>query len=199
MDPSGRERWEEINAAEESVAYQIELLKALVRDSPESAAGWRRLGRTLSELSRFDEAIDALQRAQSLAEPGRLVFVYCDTGELFRHRGDDAAAEAWFRKAIDHDADDAHGYIYLGGLLARRGRLSEAEGVYRQAIQCRKGCVDEAWHNLGLVLRALERYDEAIQCFERATSIDPQYKAARMAKRDVAEVMRLRAATGAAT
>jgi len=68
MDPSWRERWEEINAAEESVAYQIELLKALVRDSPESAAPWRRLGRALSELSRFDEAMEALQRAQALAE-----------------------------------------------------------------------------------------------------------------------------------
>src|SRR3954471_22200889 len=142
MDPSWRERWEEINAAEESVAYQIELLKALVRDSPESAAPWRRLGRALSELSRFDEAMEALQRAQALAE---------------------------------------------------------AEGLHRRAIQCRKGCVDEAWHNFGLVLRALERYDEAIQCFERAMSNDPQYKAARMAKRDVAKVLRPRAATGAAT
>ena len=199
MDLSWRERWEEINAAEESGAYQIERLKALVRNAPESAGGWRRLGRALSELSRFDEALDALQRAQSLADPGRLVFVYCDTGELFRHRGDDAAAEAWFRKATDHDADDTQGYIYLGGLLARRGRLSEAEGVYRRAIQCRRGCLDEAWHNLGLVLRALERYDEAIQCFERAMSIDPQFKEARLAKRDVAKVMRLRAAAGAAT
>ena len=199
MEPSWRERWEEINAADESPAYQIELLRALVRDAPESAAGWRRLGSALSELSRFGEAMDALQRAQALAEPGRLVFVYCDTGELLRHRGDDAAAEAWFRKAIDHDADDAQGYIYLGAMLARRGRLSEAEGVHRRATQCRKGCLDEAWHNLGLVLRALERYDEALECFERAMAVDPQYKDARLAKRDVAKVLRLRAATGAAT
>jgi tetratricopeptide (TPR) repeat protein len=192
MAASPGERWKEIEAAEAAPAYQIELLKAFVQDFPDHAAGWRRLGSELTELSRFDEALAALQRAQNLADPRYLVFVYCDMGQLFRHRGDDASAERWFRLAITHDPDDTHGYIYLGGMLARRGRLTDAEDLYRRAVRCGKGCTDEAWHNLGLVLRALERYIDALECFEQALMIDPQFKAARVAKRDVVKVLRMR-------
>ena len=76
--------------------------------------------------------------------------------------------------------------------------LRSVFALYRRAVQCHKGCVDEAWYNLGLVLRALERYDEALECFGRALAIDPQYKDARLAKRDVAKVLRLRASDDAA-
>jgi len=50
-----------------------------------------------------------------------------------------------------------------------------------------------AYHNLGLVLRSLERYEEAAACFDRALKIDPQYKAARLAKRDAQQAVRARA------
>ena len=113
------------------------------------------------------------------------MFVYCAMGNLFREKGDDAAAERWYREAISHRPDDTQGYIYLGGFYARRGRLAEAEAVHRQGTLCKKGCIDEAYHNLGLVLRAQERFEEALACFQRAVEIDPQYKEARMAMRDV--------------
>jgi tetratricopeptide (TPR) repeat protein len=112
-------------------------------------------------------------------------------GNLFRDRGDFVVAEEWYRKAIDHSPDDAQGHIYLGTMLAGLGRLDDAEQVHRKAIACKAGCIDEAYYNLGLVLRARERYAEALECFDRALSIDPQYKVARLAKRDVQNAMRV--------
>jgi tetratricopeptide (TPR) repeat protein len=53
-------------------------------------------------------------------------------------------------------------------------------------------CVDEAYFNLGLILRAKERYQEALTCFENAIHLDPQYRVAKTAKRDVAAALRLR-------
>ena len=86
--------------------------------------------------------------------------------------------------------DEATGHIYLGGVLARAGRLKEAETAHRAAIRCSQGCRDEAYLNLGLVLRAQERHDEAATCFEQALKLDPKYVAARKALRDVRNTMR---------
>jgi tetratricopeptide (TPR) repeat protein len=195
MPKSPVERWKEIRAYDDLPACQIELLKAFLQDFPDNAAAWRILGRTLSDVSRFDEALGALNRSLELAESRRRIFVYCDLGELCRDRGDDASAEQWFHKAIDHDPSDAQGYIYLGCMLARLGRLSEAEETHRRATLCQKGCIDEAWHNLGLVRRAQGRYEESAACFDEALKIDAQYKDARLAKRDVQRAARLRFGT----
>jgi tetratricopeptide (TPR) repeat protein len=191
MDDSLKERWREIMNTDDAPALSVELLKAFLQDCPDHGPAWRRLGRIRADMSRFEEAEQALQTAMDLATPPNLLFVYCDLGTLFRHKGDIGAAEYWFGRAIEKDPDDAQGYILLGGMLARGGRLAEAEQAHRRATACTKGCVDEAHYNLGLVLRAQERYGEAVACFEEALRLDPQYKVARLAKRDVEHAMRL--------
>jgi len=50
---------------------------------------------------------------------------------------------------------------------------------------------DEAWHNLGLILRAQDRLAESADCFERALAIDCNYTAAQDALADVTLAMRL--------
>ena len=57
--------------------------------------------------------------------------------------------------------------------------------MYRQATRCTTGCTDEAFFNLGLVLRAQERFEEAAGCFREAIRIDPKYRVAKRALRDV--------------
>src|SRR5688572_559500 len=192
MGESATERWDEIMDAGDSVAFKIEMLKRYVRDFPENGAAWLALGIQLVGVSRFSEGKQALERALGL-HPGKkwIRLVECAMGDLFRNQGDAVLAEQWYRKAIEHGPDDAQGYIYLGAMLARLGRLGEAEEIHRRGTSCSEGCVDEAWYNLGLVLRAQERYSEAAECFERALKLDPQYKIARLAKRDVERAMRV--------
>lgn len=185
MDQTATERWAEITAAARSPALRIELLRRFVRDHPDHGPAWALLGGALGDLSQFGEAEVALHRAMDLARPRMATYIASDLGTLFRHKGDYGAAEQWFRRAIDLSPDDAQGYIYLGALLARAGRLSEAEEVHRRGTACVAGCVDEAYHNLGLVLRALGRYAEAGDCFDKALDIDPHYRDARAARRDV--------------
>ena len=52
-------------------------------------------------------------------------------------------------------------------------------------VKCKTGCIDEAFSNLGLCLRALERHAEARTCFKRAIALDPHYRAAKVALADV--------------
>jgi tetratricopeptide (TPR) repeat protein len=111
-------------------------------------------------------------------------------GHLCKARGDYKSAAAWYRQAIEAVPREASGHIYLGGVLAKSGRLKEAEAAHRAATRCIEGCRDEAFLNLGLVLRAQERYEEAAECFERALELDPKYAAAKKALRDVRRALR---------
>ena len=57
--------------------------------------------------------------------------------------------------------------------------------------RCSKGCVDEAYLNLGLVLRAQERYTEALECFKKALELTPDYELAITGKSDMENVIAL--------
>jgi tetratricopeptide (TPR) repeat protein len=97
-------------------------------------------------------------------------------------------AERHYRFAIAANPHEASWRIMLGGLLARVGRLREAAAVHRRAVRCKLGARDEAGLNLGQVLRAQERYGEARQCFRRALRLDPGYREAKLALRDLDHV-----------
>jgi Flp pilus assembly protein TadD len=92
---------------------------------------------------------------------------------LAEDQADIAAAEEWYRRAVQARPTDATSYIYLGAMLAKNGRLDEAEVCHRQATGCLEGCIDEAYLNLGYVLRAQGRYLDALECFREASSRDP--------------------------
>ncbi len=139
----------------------------------------------MTRLACYAAAEQALRQAIRFCPAGNLHLLYTALGQVFRGSGDDSQAEAWFRRAIDAAPDDAQGYIYLGGLLASRGRLDEAEEVHRRGTGCSKGCVDEAFLNLGLVLRAQGRLGEAAECLAEAIRRDPEYRDAKIAMRDV--------------
>ena len=175
----------------ESSATRLELCRRYLRDYPDSALGWRAYGTGLSDIRLFDEAEQALKRALELAPAKRRVFVLAHLGEMHQRRGDSASAERYYRDAVAADPDDAHGYIFLGSLMARDGRHDEAEATHRRGTKCLRGCIDEAHLNLGYILRAHRRYEEAIASFAEALRIDPHYKVAKLALKDCKQAMRI--------
>jgi len=153
---------------------------------PECGPAWHMLGVALTELARYSEAEQALWNAVRLC-PSELRRIPLNSmGHFHAARGEVARAARWYQRAIDAAPKHASGYIFLGGLLARQGRLREAEKVHRQATEsCEEGCLDEALLNLALVLRAQERFDEAAACLQEAIRIDPDYADAKSVLRDV--------------
>jgi len=167
------------------------LARRYLADFPDHGPAWLWYGASLYAVARYTEALTALRRAARLCPPAKLHFVQWHFGHLYQQRGHFRRAEAWFRRAITSCPSDATSYIYLGGLLALEGRLPESEALHRQATLCEDGCIDEAFLNLGLVLRAQERYSEALLCFQRALELDPKYKPAKKELSDVAHVIEL--------
>ena len=123
--------------------------------------------------------------------------VLAKMGHIFRFRGDYETAAEWYRKTIDSNPNDTTGYIFLGAALARQGKLDEAEAVHRTATQCKEGCIDEAYHNLGLVLRGQGRLEESRECFTKALEIDPDYEVAQEALDDLIEAIAYRSRSDA--
>ena len=166
-------------------ACTIELCRQLLGKDPGDALALLRLGVALGMLANYEDSEHALRRACDLCDESRLYIVYLQLGHMQKSRGDNAAAADWFRKVIQLRPHWAGGYIYLGGALACQGNLVAAEVEHRAATECTDGNIEEAFLNLGLVLRGQRRLQEASECFRRALDIDPDYQEAKDGLDDV--------------
>jgi tetratricopeptide (TPR) repeat protein len=144
---------------------------------------------TLQDLARYGEAQEALERALRLAPPSEHALILRQLGALAEARSDPNVAQEWYSRAIAAAPRDATSYIYLGAMLAKAGLLEEAEAVHRNATNCIAGCLDEAYLNLGLVLRAQGRYLEALDAFREAAARDPLDHATQAALEDMDQVL----------
>jgi tetratricopeptide (TPR) repeat protein len=154
-------------------------------DYPGVWTAWMFVGIALVELARYEEAEQAFAKAIDFCPAEKRQVPFSQMGHLFREAGDYDQAAGWYRKVIAADPGNAAGHIFLGAVLAKQGRFHEAEAEHRAAIACPEGCIDEAYLNLGFVLRARERFAEAAECFREAIRLDPEYRPARRALRDV--------------
>ena len=178
--------------ARHMVASTVLLAKRYLAAHPEHGVVWLWYADSLCAMARYAEALSALRRAARLCPVANLYLVYRRRGQVHQQRGAFRVAERWFRRAIAVRPSVTTDYVFLGALLATSGRLAEAAAVHRQATRCKEGDRDEAFLNLGLVLRALGRFNEARRCFKRALELDPKYKAARKELADVHYVLEQR-------
>jgi tetratricopeptide (TPR) repeat protein len=172
-------------------ALTVRYGRRFLADHPDHGLAWLLVGIALVELARYEEAEQAFAKALDLCPPEKRQVPLSHLGHLFLESGDYDQAAEWYRRAIEADPEDATYRIFLGAGLAKQGRFHEAEEVHRSATQCAEGCIDEAYLNLGLVLRSRERFAEAAECFREAIRLDPEYRAARRALRDVERCIKL--------
>ena len=147
--------------------------------------------RILVHLARYDEAEKELSRLEPWKEKSGHLSFYTSWADLCRGRERFSEAEHWCRRLIEELPNDTQGYIYLGACLARQGKLEEAEAAHREGTK-REGLPDEAFFNLGLVLRSQGRFAEAKEAFEDAIAIDPKYTVAKTALEDVTKALKLK-------
>jgi tetratricopeptide (TPR) repeat protein len=88
--------------------------------------------------------------------------------------GDEAAAEAHYRRVMKLDPSDPAAGLNLGNLLRAQRRMVEAEAAYRSAVKA-DARFAPAWHNLADLLDDGGRLAEAVECEQRALDADPGY------------------------
>ena len=84
-------------------------------------------GNALIDLSRYDEAQQALTHVLDVCPKDRRHIPLTTMGHLHDARGDFERAAGWYKSAIESQPGHTSGYIYLGGALARLGASLEAE------------------------------------------------------------------------
>ncbi len=159
----------------------IELLHAYLQHRPGDAFMWYRFGDALRVIGLNHEAEHALNTALEL-EPKRRPFVLTRLGRIYADAGRRAEAEAAFAEACEFPENSGLGWLWIfrGANLAAATQLVAAEKCHRHALTFDDKNVDrdEAFLNLGYVLRAQGRYTEAAEAFKSALHITPDYKEA---------------------
>ncbi len=113
-------------------------------------------------------------------------------GQVLSQTLDFKSEEQWLRKI--QSEDEAGPKIFLGSCLARQGRLREALSVHRQATEFpldKANCPDEAWLNIGLILRSQEDFEGAKQAAKRGLDLSPNDLECRDLMDDVVSAMQM--------
>jgi len=185
---SVKDQLQRIQNVEGLPAFQLILLGELISNHRDYLPGLLNYANVLVTLDRYGEAKEVLTEAMQHTRQDKRYSLFQQMGKMCKEMGDFGSSFQWFVKAIDLKPDDADGYIGAGAILARQGRLEEAEQYHRKATVCSEGCIDEAFLNLGFVLRAQERFAEAQKCFEKALELDAGYDEAKIGLNDIRAV-----------
>lgn len=165
-------------------ATTVKLAEEFLADNPESPRALIDLGQALSQMARYQEAQDAFQKVIDLEE-GTPAPILGEIGNLYRAQGDFAAAIDWYQKQVDAAPDEALGYLYMGNVILRQGKFTEALAQFEKALQCKDVCLEEVHYSIGLTQRAMADYSLAKEHFEKALMYRADFADAKVALKDV--------------
>jgi Tfp pilus assembly protein PilF len=151
---------------------------------------WAFYAVALGELALYEDSGEAFRKALRQAKGEKKAGIWSALADMQETQGRLKAAERSHRRAVRARPRNAGPWIRLGAFLAKRGRLDEAQVCHRKATTLREGAIDEAYLNLGYILRAKGKYGQARKCFLRAIDLDPGYSHAKAALKDVAPLVK---------
>jgi len=128
------------------------------------------LGMAAFNTKRYQIAERMIRHA--IAINGRQAYYHSNLGNTLLALGQNEAAIACFRRALQVDPARFEACFNLGNVLLADKKYDEAEALYKQTLAINPGYAD-ALINLGTVYRQQNRLDEAIDCFRQALKISP--------------------------
>ena len=141
--------------------------------SPDAYHAQTNLAVALQEQSEYDAAEQHYRTALTLRPDGHEALASLGGLLVQRERYDEALA--YLRRAWDRNPSEASIVTNMAVLLQKQGRYDEAARLYREQLAAAPPAVQQAklYSGLGGALGSLGRFDEAIDCFRRAITLDP--------------------------
>lgn len=168
-------------AMEEDQTFLALAICEKLLDSGEDSPWIHRLYATnLGGVGRYDAAIKHIDIAVELlkAKGKKYAWTISRKGSILKEKGDLRLALKAFLEAHQQKPDEASFLIFAATVSFRLGDVKQAEELARKGTECSKGHIDEAWYNLGSYLAAQANFEEAMECYEKAIEIDPDYEEA---------------------
>jgi tetratricopeptide (TPR) repeat protein len=94
---------------------------------------------------------------------------------LYHELGRPSDMRAAFEHMVRCIPDDATAHFNLGCCLRREGRLEEALAAHRRALALGISGPEEVWSNIGVILSARHRHEEARAALEQAVSLNQHW------------------------
>lgn len=88
-------------------------------------------------------------------------------------KGDEDKALNFYDQVIEIEPDNAEAWFCKGTILAGKGELKQAVDCYARSAQNAGARAPLPLYNMGNALQKLDRFEEAIEAFEKALKIDP--------------------------
>ncbi len=152
----------------------LDQLHQAAKLDPTLAQLFNSLGMVAFGQRRFDQALEAFREALRLRPQFAAVLINLGNLHHVRRRTHEAAAA--LRAAVLIEPDNPIALTNLGQVLSEMDDslvLEEAEALCRRALAIAPR-LPQAFESLGNVLRARERYEEALSCFKSAAKLDPR-------------------------
>jgi len=118
----------------------------------------------------YDRAIGDYEKAIAIKSDSSLL--YNNLGMAYFLKEDNKKAADAYSQAIKLDFNNRRAYNNLGMVLFKMGYYSEALLSFKQG-----GDAAGAYNNMGCLYLAEKKYDKAIEAFEKAIALKPQYYA----------------------
>ncbi len=118
--------------------------------------------------SAAEDLLEATRRLSGYA----LAFFWL--GKTWQQRGDQEAADAAYRKAVDLAPDLHEAWFYLGEIAYQRGDQDKAKECLEKAEGDLPQAAMRAWY-LGNIDRNQKRLPEALAAFKQAVRMDPKF------------------------
>ena len=161
-------------------------------ENPDHAWGFIAKAMINTELSNFIEAEKTLNSIDLIKNNSTqfLKAYYTEWARLYDGKNELEKAIEFYDKRIEIEPEQTGGYIFKGGILARLGRYEEAKKIHLQATKL-EGNPEEAYLNLGLILRAELNLEEAQDAFENSLKLCSNYKEVEKNLEDVINALEL--------
>ncbi len=180
--------------AELKPSYGIVLTRRYLKDYPDDGRAMVYLGYFYTHVRRFDDALSTLKRAIRLLEKngGLIAEAYSAMGFLYQEKGNFRVAERWYRKALDNDPDNPFHHQTVGQILSLQCNFDKAGGYFNHIISLpTERQKDQAYFEMGLIQKAMEKYREALLSFEKALEFGADKESVGEEISDLNEVFKL--------
>jgi tetratricopeptide (TPR) repeat protein len=151
-----------------------------IATNPNDQEAWNKKASALQRLGRFNEAIEATNRAIILNNNNFLTTVnkinqtkINEIHKLLEIGTEKYQSDQWeealtyFEKVIAINPENSSAWNCKGNILKRLGKLEEALNCFNETLKIKDNSAS-SWNDKGNVLSGLGRFEEALICYDKA-------------------------------